>query len=385
MVTISRLNFQTFTRKGEGFDIMASRLLEMDSCDEEDYDENLAIKYRSVLDLLKRIKEAAKMRKVDSSWQVMSFSPKINPSNASTFYVYYFSLKLKELLVNVGKDFEILQNLVDEFPANMERTDGSMSIASLFDLLSGEIKSHSFNELKEEGCLVNMGHVQQLAKQRVRKTLSKVLPRPLPKNALNIIIDHFVHLQDENPNNDDWRIDEVEKIKGSTSEDDQEDLSDEDEYDDISMRMKIADSTYVQAKEYMDHYDIEELSMVFNVAKKCRQDFIDTSVIKRINVLQCSILQGDIFGDKTKEEAKAVLESKWKKKVAKRRTEDGSGPSGIKKPRKCGICRQPGHVRTYCPQVQASSEELAERVVPQSPDFQDAFTDFLAKSKSRHK
>ena len=110
MVTISRLNFQTFTRKGEGFDIMASRLLEMDSCDEEDYDENLAIKYRSVLDLLKRIKEAAKMRKVDSSWQVMSFSPKINPSSASTFYVYYFSLKLKELLVNVGKDFEILQN-----------------------------------------------------------------------------------------------------------------------------------------------------------------------------------------------------------------------------------------------------------------------------------
>ena len=40
----SRLNFQTFTKKAEGFDIMASRLLEMDSCDEEDYDENLAIK-----------------------------------------------------------------------------------------------------------------------------------------------------------------------------------------------------------------------------------------------------------------------------------------------------------------------------------------------------
>ena len=151
-ITIFRLNFQTFTRKGEGLDIMASRLLEMDSCDEEDYDENLAIKYRSVLHMLKRIKEAAKMRKVDSSWQVMSFSPKSKPSNASTFYVYYFSLKLKQLLVNVGKDYEILQKLVDEFPANMEGTEG-MSVASLIDLLSGSIKSlaDSHNEMKEEG------------------------------------------------------------------------------------------------------------------------------------------------------------------------------------------------------------------------------------------
>ena len=364
---------------------MASRLLEMDSCDEEDYDENLAIKYRSVLHMLKRIKEAAKMRKVDSSWQVMSFSPKSKPSNASTFYVYYFSLKLKQLLVNVGKDYEILQKLVDEFPANMEGTEG-MSVASLIDLLSGSIKSlaDSHNEMKEEGCLDNMGHIQQLAKHRVRKTLSKVIPRPLPKNALNRIIDYFVHLQDEYPNNDDWRIEEVEKMKWS-SEDDQDDLSDEDEYDDISMRMKIADSTYVQAKEYMDHYDIEKMSMIFNATKKCRQDFIDTSVIQRVNVLQCSILQGDIFGDKTKEEAKAMLESKWKAKVAKRRTEAGSGPSGIKKPRKCGICRQPGHVRTYCPQAQALSAEPAKKVVLKSPDFQDAYTDFLANSKTSNK
>ena len=157
------------------------------------------------------------MRKVDSSWQVMSFSPKSKPSNASTFYIYYFSLKLKQLLVNVGKDYEILQKLVDEFPANMEGTEG-MSVASLIDLLSGSIKSlaDSHNEMKEEGCLDNMGHIQQLAKHRVRKTLSKVIPRPLPKNALNIIIDYFVHLQDENPNNDDWRIEEVEKMKWSS-------------------------------------------------------------------------------------------------------------------------------------------------------------------------
>ena len=35
--------------------------------------------------------------------------------------------------------------------------------------------------------------------------------------------------------------------------------------------------------------------------------------------------------------------------VKRKTSGDGEGPDGQKKQRKCGLCHQPGHVRTKCP------------------------------------
>ena len=57
-----------------------------------------------------------------------------------------------------------------------------------------------------------------------------------------------------------------------------------------------------------------------------------------------------------KTETQTVTETVTKKIVTKKKVEVSAGPSGDKKPRTCGICREPGHNRTKCPQTAQAPE-----------------------------